>query len=171
MQSLRLLEVDTNSIGSDIEVIRVALSDVRGNVVFDQLIGLPEGASVSESATKHNCLTDADLAGAPAIQEVWPKIIGALSGCYLVSFAHEWDSKTLKAVAEKQGLAVPVIIGECLQRRATQYYLREYYLDLAIVAKRMGHKLVSYNALDRLKAQAAIIDGMARGIVDISEPV
>jgi DNA polymerase III epsilon subunit-like protein len=115
-------------------------------------------------------LTDADLAGAPAIQEVWPAILQALSGCYLISFNNEWDIKTLKAAAEKHGLPVPVMIGECLQRRSTQYYLKEYYLDLPVVSKRMGHKMASYDALDRLKAQAAVVAGMAQGIVDVSEP-
>jgi hypothetical protein len=34
----------------------------------------------------------------------------------------------------------------------------------------MGHKMASYDALDRLKAQAAVVAGMAQGIVDVSEP-
>lgn len=170
MASLRLLEVDTNSIGSNLQVIRVALSDGKGNVLFDQKIALPEGAHVSEGATNHNCLTEADLVGAPSIQDAWPRILAAFSGSYLVSFAHEWDVKTLKAAAEEYKLPMPAFIGEDLQRHCTAYYLREYYLDLSAVAARMGHPLASYDALDRLNAQAAIISGMANGLVDMRQP-
>lgn len=170
MQSARLMEVDTNTIGNDAQIIRVALSDINGEVVFDQRIALPEGAHVSEGATYHSGLRDEDLIGVPTLQEAWPRILDAFSGVYILSFAQEWDVKVLKAAAEEHKMPVPVFIGEDLQRRCTAYYSKEYYLDLASVAKRMGHPLNDYDALERLKAQAAIIAGMAQGITDVSLP-
>jgi hypothetical protein len=63
-----------------------------------------------------------------------------------------------------------MVIGEDMQRRCTQYYIKEYYLSLEKVAKHMGHTLQSYDAPSRLLAQAAVLAGMAQGITDISEP-
>lgn len=168
MTSLRLLEVDTTTVGSDAEIIRVTLGNGRGEVVYDQFIR--PGGHISAEATQRNTLTDGDVANAPTLQEVWPHIIDVFTGHYVVSFGYEWDTKTLKASAEKHGLPVPVIIGECLQRRSTAYYTREYYLSLEKVAMRMGYKLVSFDARARLKAQAVILDGMAHGITDINTP-
>ena len=91
-------------------------------------------------------------------------------GCYIISFNQDWDLKVFKAVAERYGLTPLTIIGECLQRKCTAYYRREYSLTLAMVAERMGYPRTSWDALERLRAQVAIVDGLSRGITDVSVP-
>jgi DNA polymerase III epsilon subunit-like protein len=169
MDSLAFLEVDTTGTGSDAEIIRVTLGNQRGSVLYDQLIR-PEQAHLTPEASKHNGLTNADLQDAPTLAEAWPRIQRALAGRYVLSFNQEWDIKKLKAAAQRHGLPAPVVVGECLQRRCTAYYLKEYYLDLATVAARMGHTLTGPDTPARLKAQYAILDGIARGMTDIRPP-
>ena len=167
MSSLAFLEVDTTNVGSDSEVVRIALSDGDGNIIFDQLIR-PGRAQISLEASEHNGLTDADLEQEPMLQEIWPRIEHAVRGWYILSYNQEWDLKVLRAAAERHGLTPLTVIGECLQRRCHTYYHREYSLTLAKIAERMGHPLTSWDAVARLHAQRAIVDGLARGITDVS---
>ena len=167
MVSVSLLEVDTTGLGADDEVVRVALSDAHGGIMFDHVIR-PAHASLTHEAAEHNGLTVAEVMDAPLLREAWPDIQRAVTGRYILSYNQDWDVKALKKAADQQALTPLVIIGEDLQRRCNAYYQREYYLDLQKVAARMGYTIESRDALDRLRAQAAILDGIARGITDVS---
>lgn len=169
MDSLRFLEVDTSGIGDNDKIVRITLANQYGKPLFDQLIH-PESAQMSEKASLRNGLTDDMLADAPALVEVWPRIQRAFRGAYILAFNLEWDIKTLKTAAEQHGVAPLPIIGECLQRRCTAYYRKEYYLDLPKVAERMGHSLERWDAPFRLSTQYAILDGMSHGITDVNVP-
>lgn len=171
MASVAFLEVDTTDVHSQADIVRVALCDGAGELIFDQIIRpLSPQAHISSDASTHNGLNDQDLIEAPSLKEAWLAIEIVVRGRYVISFNQEWDLKALNANAQHYGLTPLSIIGECLQRKCTAYYHREYYLDLPKVAERMGHPLTGQDAVTRLKAQAAIVDGMARGITDVSKP-
>jgi len=169
MDSLAFLEIDTTGTDLDAELVRFTLGNRRGSVFYDQHIR-PEQGHISPEASKHNGITDTDLEAAPTIAEVWPRIQRAVAGHYILSFNQEWDRKTLLTAAQRHDLPPLVIIGECLQRRATAYYFKEYYLDLATVAARMGHTMTGPDAPARLRAQYALLDGIVRGLTDVRPP-
>ena len=162
------LKIDTTGLTPDDEIVRVAVVNGQEQVTLDLLVKptrrLSAGASVA------NGLTDTDLANAPALSEVWEQIRAALVGRYVLVFSPDFDEKLLNAEAKRHALAPIVFLGDSIQHHATYYYNREYFLTLEDLCQRMGHPLMSRNAVDRARGQLAVVQEMASGITDVRPP-
>ncbi len=104
------------------------------------------------------------------IAEAWKRILAALTGRYVISFAQDWDRKQLKAFAQRHTLPPVSVIGEDLQRHCTSYYHREYALQLAALCERIGHPLPQpphQTSLHRAQGQLHLITAMAHALTDV----
>ena len=159
------LKIDTTGLTPDDEIVRVAVVNGQEQVTLDLLVKptrrLSAGASVA------NGLTDTDLANAPALSEVWEALRDALSGSYVLVFSPDFDEKLLNAEAKRHDLVPIIFVGDSIQHHATYYYNREYFLTLEDLCQRMGHPLMSKNAVDRARGQLAVVQEMAEGVTDV----
>ena len=159
------LKIDTTGLTPDDEIVRVAVVNGQEQVTLDLLVKptrrLSAGASVA------NGLTDTDLANAPALSEVWEQIRAALVGRYVLVFSPDFDEKLLNAEAKRHDLVPIIFVGDSIQHHATYYYNREYFLTLEDLCQRMGHPLMSRNAVDRARGQLAVVQEMAEGVTDV----
>ena len=171
MQSALLMEIDTTGLGDDAEICRIAFASPNGSILHDMFIK-PECARLTEEAKKTNGLTDDQLAIAPSLVEMWPRLQEILQGHYVISFAQDFDRNVLTCAVKKFQLLPIYLIGDDLQRQLTRYYHREYYLTLKNVYERMSGEPLSEpaTAVARVQAAANIIAGMASCTVDVRPP-
>jgi hypothetical protein len=167
--SLSFMEIDTTGTGEGSEIVRFTLSNQIGSVLADFFIK-PQSAIMGEEARQANGIQDSELEHAPSLLEVWESIRKATRGRYIISFSQEWDIKQLNQAAQRYHLPPLVIVGECLQRRCTQYYHKEYYLSLMQVAERVGHPIANARAETRIKGQYHILEAIGNAITDVRPP-
>ena len=162
---VRFLEIDTTGLSDQDEIVRVTLMDLTGTLQDDLFFKPSHPLSVEASAA--NGLTDTMLHFAPSLLDMWEIIRVRIYGHYVLSFSQAFDTKKLEEAAARHHLPPIAIVGEDLQRHATQYYNREYYLRLADLCERIGHPLKSNSAVDRATGQYHILKAMAEGITDV----
>src|SRR6266516_2102204 len=167
--AVRFLEVDTTGLTERDDIARVTLVNLSGDV-FDDILMKPS-RPMGEEASAANGLTDADLADAPSITDVWERrILRGLYGRYVISYNQKFDIEKLNEAATRYKLPPVTIIGDDLQRHARAYYHNEYYLTLEAICERVGHHIPSKSAVDRAKGQYHILRAMAEGVTDVRPP-
>jgi hypothetical protein len=85
----RLLVVDTTYPGESASVVQVLALDLHGAVRFRQCAATV--ARLSETEQAHLGLTPQDLGEARPLPKIWPDLLAALHGCYLLV----WESLAL----------------------------------------------------------------------------
>ena len=165
LPALAFLEVDTDGLGPDADVLRIALVDRAGSVLFDQVCR--PANPISPKIAYLTGLTQEHLADAPRLADVWEPAQAALAGHYVLSFNLEFDQQQLTANARRWDLHVLTFIGECLMLRAQEYYGASSYPKLADLCARLGRPLPDHprqDALDRARGQVHLLHAMAQGI-------
>lgn len=172
MPNLAFMEIDTTGLDVHDEIIRFTLLDTAGQTIEDCLIK-PTVGQLGTQTGEINGIRPSQLENALSIEHAWGRIQQALRGRYVVSFNQEWDIQQLDKTAARHGSTRILIIGECLQRRATSYYNREYYLTLAEICSRIGSPLPAspkQTSLDRAHGQRAVLRAFAQAITDLRAP-
>jgi DNA polymerase III epsilon subunit-like protein len=172
MPALRFLEIDTTGLEREDEICRISLVDGIGRLADDFLIR-PKHRQLTDEASYKNGLKADDLARAPLLSDVWSDIADSLRGTYILSFNQDWDRERLKEAADRTGFPPICLVGECLQRRATQYYHKEYYLSLDKLCARVGYPLPeppAQTSIDRAVGQYHFLVAMASGVTDVQPP-
>ena len=165
--NLAFLEVDTDGLGTDADILRIALVDQSGTMLYDQL--LQPRRPLSPKIAHLTGITPDMLAQAPTLAEVWrsPAFVAAFAGRYVLSFNLEFDSGKLAESATRYELPPLPLVGECLMLRAQEYYGASYYPKLADLCQRLGHPLPEHpqqDALDRARGQVQLLRAMAQGV-------
>jgi DNA polymerase III epsilon subunit-like protein len=174
MRDLVFLEIDTTGLRQEDELIRFTTVNGEGELLDDWLIQ-PLERTLRSEASAANGIAPEHLQHAQPVAEVWPKIQRALSGRYVLSFSQEWDREILQRTAARHHLEPLVFVGECLQRRATQYYHREYSLTLENLCVRVGAPLPGkphQTSIDRARGQIALLQAFAQAktSVQLAQP-
>ncbi len=165
MPNLAILEVDTDSLFADADILRIALVDQTGAVLFDQLC--QPRHLLSAKIARLTGLTQEQIAQAPRLPEVWPQVQATFAGRYVLSYNLEFDSGKLSESASRYDLPLLPIIGECLMLRAQEYYGTAAYPKLADLCERLGCSLPEppdQDALDRARGQVCLLRAMSQGI-------
>ncbi len=96
------------------------------------------GRPIPLAASAVHRITDAMVADAPEIAEVWPQVLEALDGLAAVGHHIDFDLAMLKAAAERNGLPWLEPLALDTARLAAALDPTERDLDLAAVAQRYG---------------------------------
>jgi len=127
--NLAFLEVETDGIYDDADILCIVLVDAAGTPLFDQMFRprhplLPRIAHLTG-------ITPAMLAHSPTLSEAWPEVVQACTGRYVLSFNLAFDQGKLSESAVRYGLPTLPLIGDCLMLHAQQYYGASSYPKLA----------------------------------------
>lgn len=165
--NLAFLEVDTDGLYADADILRISLVDQTGAVLYDQLV--QPRRPLSEKIARLTGITPQILEHAPRLSEVWrsSEFCAAFVGRYILSFNLEFDSGKLSESAARYNLPPLPLVGECLMLRAQEYYGADLYPKLADLCERLGHPLPEHpqqDALDRARGQVQLLRAMSQGI-------
>jgi len=162
--NLAFLEVDTDGLYADADMLRIALVDQSGAVLSDQVF--QPRRPLSPHMAHLTGITPEMVAGAPTLAEAWHGV-AAFVGRYILSFNLEFDQGKLSESAKRYGLPELPLVGDCLMLRAQDYYRASHYPKLADLCERLGAPLPPHpeqNALDRARGQVHLLRAMAQGI-------
>lgn len=158
--------IDTTGVRDESDIIRVHLSDVAGNFVFDCIIR-PQ-RQPGQANTLYTGIPNAHINTAPVLADIWNDLQAALVGRYALAYNWEFLMDRLRENAGYYQLTPLYPVGECLMNRASNYYGTATALKLADVCGRIGHILPHpATALDRAAGQRALLAAMAQGITTI----
>lgn len=169
--NLAFLEVDTDGLYADADILRIMLVDQWCAPLYDQVFQ-PRRPMTPKIAYLTG-LKPEQLVQAPTLAETWPQVAQAFTGRYVLSFNLEFDQGKLTESAARYGLPALPLVGECLMLHAQDYYGASYYPKLADLCERLGAPLSAQpqqDALDRARGQVWLLRKMAQGITHIPVP-
>jgi len=105
--------IDTETTSLTGVIVELAIVDAAGTVLFESLVN-PDGVKVSSTARAIHGLSDEELAAAPILPEIWPRIAEALAGrSVLVAYNAAFDQARLEQSAARYELPALVQKWEC----------------------------------------------------------
>ena len=171
LPNLAFLEVDTDGLHSDANVLRIVLLAKDGTPLYSQLY--KPRHPLTERSTHLTAISPEMLEQAPSLAEEWERLTQALMGRYVLSFNLEFDQSRLRDNAGHYRLTPVVVIGDCLMLRAGTYYEAYSYPKLSDLCTRIGFPLPEHpqqDAYDRARGQIHLLEAMAQGITYVPVP-
>jgi len=165
LPNLAFLELDTDGLSTDADIIRVVLLAKDGSALYAQTI--QPRRPISEKTTALTAVRPKEVEHAPTFAQIWPDLCAALQGCYVLSYNLSFDLDKLRQNAERCGVEPVALIGECLMQRSQQYFHQFSYPKLADLCRRIGSPLPEHplqNAWDRARGQIHLVEAMSQGI-------
>ena len=97
----RALIIDTETVGAgpQIEIIEIALGDVRGNIVYNTLVRPVFNPLPAPS--KHKRFGRAEFESAPLWPDVWPQLAPLIDGQLLIAYNAAFDRRALAATCAR----------------------------------------------------------------------
>lgn len=169
--NLAFLEVDTDGLYEDANILRIVLVDNSGTTLYDQTFR--PRRPIDSHITHLTALTSEMVEDAPRLVDEWERVTSAFAGRYILSFNLEFDQIKLRENAERDGLVPTTIIGACLMEASLTYFHRSAYPKLATVCAQIGFPLPDHphqDAFDRVRGQIHLLEAMARGITTVPAP-
>lgn len=164
--NLAFLEVDTTGLGQDAHIVRVMLLDRDAHVFFDTCIKPPR--PLSQKTMLLTGLHEQDVQAAPTLVEVWPSLLTAFQGRYLLSYNLDFDQEHLHRAAERGHLEPLLFMAECLMQRWMTYQHEHLYPKLSTLCQQIGQPLSDHpqqTAYHCACGQLALLQAMATGRV------
>lgn len=171
LPNLAFLEVDTDGLHSDANVLRIVLLAKDGTPLYSQLF--KPNRPLTERITHLTAISPEMLEQAPSLAEEWERITQAFAGRYILSFNLEFDQARLGDNAGRSWLTPVTIIGDCLMLRAGTYYETYSYPRLSDLCTRIGFPLPEHpqqDVYDRARGQIHLLEAMAQGITRVATP-
>jgi DNA polymerase III epsilon subunit-like protein len=167
--NLAFLEVDTDGLDADADILRIVLVDKSGGPLYAQTF--KPRRPLSEQIRYLTALTPEMVEHAPSLAQEWDRVTLAFAGRYVLSFNQEFDATRLRENADRYGLTPLTIIGACLQQAARTYFPRySAYPKLATVCTQLGFPLPdhpSQDTFDRVRGQIQLLEAMAQGLTRV----
>jgi DNA polymerase III epsilon subunit-like protein len=166
--NLAFLEVDTDGLREDADILRVLVLDKHGTPLHDQIFQ-PRRSLVAR-IIHVTALTPDMVEHAPRISDEWERLAQALAGRYVVSFNLDFDQSKLRENAERYQLTPLSIIGTCLMLASQTYFQRDAYPKLETLCAQIGFPLPEHphqDALHRARGQLHLLEAMAQGITNV----
>ena len=168
--NLAFLEVDTDGLYEDADILRLLLVDTSGSPLYNQTF--KPRRLLDRRITYLTTLTQETLQDAPVLAGEWERITNAFAGRYIISFNLEFDQTKLRENAERYHLTPLPLIGACLME-ASRTYFHAAYPKLATVCAQVGFPLPDHphqDAFARIRGQIHLLEAIAQGITDVSAP-
>ena len=165
LPNLAFLELDTDGLSDDADLIRVVLLAKDGSTLYVQTI--KPRRPISEKITALTAVGPEEVEHAPAFAQIWPDLCIALQGRYVLSYNLPFHRDKLRQNAERCGVEPVALIGECLMQRSQQYFRQYSYPKLADLCRHIGFPLPDHpqqNAWDRARGQIHLVEAVSQGI-------
>jgi hypothetical protein len=125
--------LDTETTDLDGYVVEIAVLDAAtGEVLLDSLVN--PGCPVHPEAYWIHGISDADLADAPSLAEVWPRLLAATGSRTVLAYRAEFDHTTVLRHARRDGLDPAHLANpdrwSCLMGRRSDWLMRRRWLPL-----------------------------------------
>jgi len=104
------LDTETTGLGSNAEVIEIAIVDADGRPLVNTLIRPQK--PVPADATQVHGLTTAMLQSAPVWPQLWPQIQAAMAGRLVLIYNADYDVRLMRQTAALYGLTFEVPAAE-----------------------------------------------------------
>ena len=167
--NLAFLEVDTDGLQSDADILRIVLVDKSGEPLYAQTFRPRQ--PLTHQITYLTAIHQEMVEDAPQLAEAWEHITSAFAGRYILSYNLEFDQTKLHENAERYSLAPLTVIGACLMQQAQAYAGSYTYPKLATLCATIGFPLPDHphqTAFDRVRGQMHLLEAMAAGITHVS---
>ncbi len=167
--NLAFLEVDTDGLHSDADILRIVLVDRGGTPLYAQLF--KPRRPLTRQITHLTAIHQEMVQDAPLLADAWQHITSTFVGHYVLSYNLEFDQTKLRENAERYGLFPLTMIGACLMQRAQAYAGSYSYPRLATLCANIGFPLPDppdQTAFDRVVGQIHLLEAMAQGITAVS---
>lgn len=160
--------LDTQTTGKYGEVIEIAVIDIRGNILLNQLL-CPKVAVDLEMTRVHR-ITAPMLAKAPRLPDIWPYLQDCLDGKSIITYNAWFDSKRLAHSASLYDLTHQDWTFYCMMNAYANYWrapiVRHYYpwqkLGAACNQQNVDlSELTTFRALGDAQTTLALIKGLA----------
>lgn len=166
-----VLDTETTGLGSEAEVVEVAVLRVDGEVLFDALMR-PATARIDPGAARVHGLTEAMLAPYPPLGARWPELAPLLSRGRVVVYNERFDRRLLGQSVRANGLEIPRFLEqpwECAMRQYAEFryavggsrYYRWQKLDDACRQMQVRLDVRAHRALADCQRTLALLRKMA----------
>jgi len=161
-----LLDSETTGLGSDAEIIDLAVLDRHGTVLLDTLLR-PQG-SIPPVVSRVHGLYDQHVRSAPTFPAIWPQLRALLAGRTLVAYNVSYDARLLRQTAARHGIALAIPVQECARRRyaawrtATNPHGGREKRSLEYACRAHGIVVGGHRAAADCRATLALLRVMAR---------
>jgi hypothetical protein len=165
----RMLIVDTASTAEGGGIVRVLLQDFHGVIQLDRYVA--PGRAFPKRTMKASRTKMQELHEAPSLPQIWPSLLEALMGRYVVSYDLQRVRQALEEGAEEYRLEPPAVIGDCLRQHCLRYFHAAGFVGLESLCKLIGFPLPeppNCTAIDRARGQLHLLQAMAQGITSES---
>nr|WP_253938230.1 3'-5' exonuclease [Hahella sp. HN01] len=150
-----VLDTETTGLDDQAEVIEISVMDMRGKVLFDQLVR-PLNPVPNEAADIHG-ITSESLADKPNFPDVYHSLKRVIGGKTVVAYNADFDCRLLMQTCAAYGLPVIEADWQCAMNAYTRYRKEPD-------AKRGGYRRQS---LAKAAAQMGIeVNGAHRAVAD-----
>lgn len=155
-QDCLVLDTETTGLDGAAEPVQIAVLDSAGRVLLDTLVRPARPVPAHVSAI--HGLTDAHLAAAPRLPELWPDVRGLLDGRPVLAFNAVFDERILRQAAARYGLPPLTARWDCLMRAYTGFAARRGAASLARACRAEGIAAGgAHRALDDARAALALL--------------
>lgn len=140
-----VLDTETTGLGTNDEVIEIAIVSSSGNILFSSLIQ-PEEVHRTDLATHIHGITTEMLRTAPTFPDVWPIIKAVLRRYrHVVVYNAAFDHRLLEGTAQRYGYILPSASWDCAMEAYALYhgawndYFQSYtWQRLQVACTRLG---------------------------------
>lgn len=113
------VDTETTGCGAGDEVIEVAVVGNDGAILFETL--LRPRRPIPRAVIAVHGITDADVAGAPTLPEVYDRLHAVLAGRLVVVYNAPFDRRLVEQTCRLYGAAPPPAAYECAMRRYADF--------------------------------------------------
>lgn len=113
------LDTETTGLGSDAEILEIAIIDQRGQILLDTLVR-PRGV-IPPDATRIHGIGHADVRHAPTWSALWPQVAAQLQGRRVIVYNAQFDYRMVQQENTRCGLPHPPDSWECAMRQYAHF--------------------------------------------------
>ena len=117
------LDTETTGLSNAAQAVEIAVVDATGAVLIDTYV--KPTVPVEDGAAAVHGITAQQLAQAPALPEIWPRLLEVLQGRIIAIYNADYDTRILRQSAQAHGLDITPLVNldvVCVMRSYARYW-------------------------------------------------